>query len=491
MAEEEREERISVYEEMRAEVRPTPRRRALVDTQAQQRRRTSGRVLSIDETFIIDPEQKVFLVADPGGNPRMLAGLLQPNPEVYGLRLYDSSGNVVFEVADLVNTGEKGSPALSTDIEFSVSGISTVSWTSGSIWLQGETEGSGIPISSGSVVIGALNPKVYIYYDPTLSGGTLQTSPFLSAAFGTSAFLLAVATRATGSEQSASVHPVQGLPRLASSSLTVDVIDTIHLRSGSVTTDELNVQVLSGITDDAGIIVYGILQNADGNSWLDLEATSPPVWNASTIYSNGQEVAWRGERWESTSNGNQGEEPGTSGASWSLMGPVESFLEHPGMRLTADGSARFAGIVESSEFLTGEARFVPSRLHLHGFLIEPGQGFEGPATKLRNLNGAHLEMKTSRSTLFGGSDEPHHIEAHFNSSHTDRRFIVRSNGSLELRTEGAGVGDIVLAPDTSYNSEIAIERQTVGGASVNTAITTYLPVRVNGNMRYIPTHPPS
>jgi hypothetical protein len=260
-----RKDRKSVVEEMRGGlVKPAPVKRPLRSEQAQQLRKTVGQITSPDERFMIDLERQILEVTDQSNVVRVQIGLLTAAP-TYGIRLYNSSGTLVFEVADLEKLGEQD---YATDIVFNVSGIGTVSWGAGFLVLK---TGEIYSVLAGSASLTTAAPR-YIYLDADVSSTTLQVTTTLSQVVGARAYLLATAYRGVGDDASASVIPTQGSPRIASSNLTVDAIRTVHLRAGSVTAGKLSISELSEIVEDAGILVSGVLRNT-ARRFLNLGAT--------------------------------------------------------------------------------------------------------------------------------------------------------------------------------------------------------------------------
>jgi hypothetical protein len=271
-----RDERLNVFDEMRAGVlKPAPVKRPHRSEQAQQLRKTVGLMTSVDERFFIDLERQLLVIADQNYTQRMVAGLLDPSGPTYGLRLYNAAGNLVFAVEDVELTGAQG---ISHNLVFQSTGTNTVSWAAGSLRFQ---NGTTYSIGAGSLNMGT-NAVHYIYFDADTSTTALLTTQVATDVVGPRAYLIATARRAQGDDARAQVAPVIGSPRLASSNLTVDTVNTIHLRAGSVTATKVNIATLSEITQDAGIILNGVLRNPGNTQGIRLDSVStlPGSWTS-------------------------------------------------------------------------------------------------------------------------------------------------------------------------------------------------------------------
>lgn len=75
-----------------------PRLQGDLVLQAQERRRTSGLVQSINGQFVIDPEREWLKVLDDSQVVRLHLGNLGGSPEDYGLKLYDGNGDVAVQL---------------------------------------------------------------------------------------------------------------------------------------------------------------------------------------------------------------------------------------------------------------------------------------------------------------------------------------------------------------------------------------------------------
>lgn len=201
---------------------------------------------------------------------------------------------------------------------FSAVDDDTVQWTSGTLTLA---DGTTYAIGAGNT--GAMTVLTYVYFDATVSTTAFQVTTDLAAVLDDDVILMAVCDKAPSISQEAFFVPAVGIfglnrdqlspdlistteitdsavstPKLAANSVTAAKIgagqvDTSELAAGSVSTDKLqansvtaakiNVASLSAISADVGTLTAGLLQNAAGTRFIDLDASGSEAF----IYASG------------------------------------------------------------------------------------------------------------------------------------------------------------------------------------------------------------
>ena len=241
----------------------------------------------------------------------------------------------------IANKLTESSKRFGSDVVFTAVDWDTVDWASGTITMADATAYS---IGAGSTGNMASDGIRYIYLDPDASATELQVTTSITTATGEDKVLVCVAKRATGgasSGQYAFFVPAVGsfflnadqmsdaaiteikvatdaitttkisddaitTPKILAGAITTAKLDALavtadkiaanaitatKISAGAVETDKLaanavtaakiNVASLSAISVDAGTITAGILQQAAGSRYIDLDATSGTPFIAS------------------------------------------------------------------------------------------------------------------------------------------------------------------------------------------------------------------
>lgn len=135
---------------------------------------------------------------------------------------------------------------------FTPDGTDAVDWASGTLTL---TDGSSYSIGSGTATgLGAVTAPTYIYFDPTVSATTFQTTTDWSGDFGDSTLLIGVAW--AGGVEANMVQSV-GILGLDGNAIRPLSVTTGLIAANAITAGKISVATLSALSADLGTVTAG------------------------------------------------------------------------------------------------------------------------------------------------------------------------------------------------------------------------------------------
>lgn len=161
---------------------------------------------------------------------------------------------------------------------FSVSGASTVNWTSGVF-----TSASGTSYSISSGTTGSMGAKTYIYLDIGVSTTAYQTTTSVNTPIGVGKVLIAVAQNGASV---ATYVPVQ-TTQIVGDNILANTIDASKITAGSITATQISASyvyagTISANNVTAGTLTGSIVRTSSGSSRVQMDVSS----NSLSLYSS-------------------------------------------------------------------------------------------------------------------------------------------------------------------------------------------------------------
>jgi hypothetical protein len=237
-----------------------------------------GRSGTLDTATTAEPGEVVWVKArgvDAGATLAPVANIAEAKHEVAGVPDgsvdQDSFAAGIKILADQIVSQAAG---FSTDINIREHGSNAdlIQWDTGSVWYA---DGSEVAVTGGTHNPGDIVTGVnFVYFD----GADVQSTNDYTVAIGDPDFIvLATIDRATAASfwvviPAIGVLGVTGAP-IQTRHLTASLITADKIAANAVTATKISVTTLSAIVADVGTLTAGVLQNAAGTRFIDLDAS--------------------------------------------------------------------------------------------------------------------------------------------------------------------------------------------------------------------------